>query len=61
MDKDSMQLIGIRDVMAMLGVGRPTATWLLQQEDCPTLPRVKGAPYLVEKEAFTRWLIERKR
>lgn len=61
MEEKEVQLIGIGEVMTMLGIGRPTATRLLQQEDCPTLPRRKGMPYLVEKEAFIRWLVNSKK
>lgn len=56
---DKVDLIGIEDVMKMLGIGRVTATRLLNTDGCPTLPRKKGSPYLVEKEAFVRWLTRR--
>lgn len=49
-------LIGIKEVMRIAGVGRHTATQYLANKTCPTMPRVKGAPYLVDEEAFKKWL-----
>ena len=54
------ELLGIKEIMQLLGVGRPKATYLLTQPGCPTLPRRKGMPYLVEKEAFIKWLVEKR-
>lgn len=59
MNKDT-ELLGVSDIMKLLGVGRPKATYLLNQPGCPTLPRRKGMPYLVEKEAFIKWLVEKR-
>ena len=51
-----MELIGVKEVMGIFGVGRPTATRILQSKKCPTLPRKKNAPYLVQKDAFMRFI-----
>lgn len=51
-----MELIGIDEVMSICKVGRATATRLLSCKSCPTLPRKKGQPYRVDKDAFDRWL-----
>lgn len=49
-------IIGIEEVMKLTGVGRLTATRYLNTKGCPTLPRVKGAPYRVDQDAFLKWL-----
>ena len=53
-----MELIGIKEVMALLKCSREMATHLLSQEDCPTLPRKKGQQYRVRKDAFLSWYLE---
>lgn len=50
------RIIGIKEVMALCGVGKDTATLWLSQKSCPTLPRRKGAPYKVSEQAFMAWL-----
>lgn len=52
---DGMELIGIKEIMALLHCSRPWATHLLSQPDCPTLPRRKGQQYRVRKGAFIAW------
>lgn len=51
-----MELLGVKEVCDLLGVGRKTATHLLANKHCPTLPRKKGQTYRVEKEAFVAWI-----
>ncbi len=51
-----MEIIGIEEVMKLLGCGRPTATRLLNTKGCPTLPRKKGQTFKVEKNAFMAWV-----
>lgn len=51
------RLIGVKDVMKIYGVGKDTATCWLTQKTCPTLPRRKGAPYLVSEIAFREWVM----
>lgn len=49
-------LIGVKEVMKIAGVGRHTAMQYLNTKGCPTMPRVKGAPYLVDEDAFKKWM-----
>lgn len=51
------RLIGVREVMEIFGVGKDTATSWLKSKSCPTLPRRKGAPYLVSETAFREWIM----
>ena len=51
-----MEIIGIEEVMKLLGVGRPTATRILSTKGCPTLPRKKGQTFRVDKAAFLAWV-----
>ena len=51
-----MELIGIKEVMAILDVGRETATAILNMPSCPCLPRRKGQTFRVPKEAFLEWI-----
>ncbi len=50
-----MRIIGIKDVMEMTGLGRPTVTQMLREPTCPTLPRSKNRTYRVEEGAFLLW------
>lgn len=52
---NSMELIGLKDVMELLGVGEKTATHILNMEGCPVLPRKKGQKFRVPKAAFVKW------
>lgn len=52
---ENIKLIGVEEVMALLGVGRRKATEILSMKGCPILPRKKGEPYLVREEAFVEW------
>jgi len=47
-------MIGIKEVMEMLGVGRPLATRYIQRY--LGKQRVKGQKYLVPKEHFIAWV-----
>jgi len=51
-----LKLIGIEDLMAMLGCSRKYATRLFQEETFPTLPRIKGEPYRAPYGAVVEWL-----
>ncbi len=51
-----MEIIGIEEVMKLLGCGRPTATRILNTKGCPTLPRKKGQTFKIEKQAFLAWI-----
>ena len=53
-----MELIGVKEVMALLNVSRPMAVHLLSQPDCPTLPRKGKQKYRVRKDAFLSWYLE---
>ena len=53
--ESTMELIGIKDVMEMLGVGREMATHILNSPDCPKLPRRKGQKFRVPKGKFVKW------
>ncbi len=50
-----MKIIGVKEVMDLTGLGRPTVTKLLRDPECPTLPRHKNESYRVEINAFTKW------
>lgn len=47
----------IAQIQKECGVGRRTAE-RYAIESGATLPRVKGAPYKVRREAFTRWYLQ---
>lgn len=51
-----MELMGLEDIMKLTGLGRKAVTHLLNMPGCPTLPRVKKAPYYVPKESFIEWM-----
>ena len=51
-----MEILKMKDVMSFLGVGRKTATRILNMPGCPVLPRYKGQTFLVPKDAFESWL-----
>lgn len=59
MDNNMAQdrLIGVKDVMQIYGVGKDTAMLWLGMKSCPTMPRKKGAPYLVSETAFREWVM----
>ncbi len=50
-----MEIIGVKDVMEMLGVGKKVATHILNMPGCPVLPREKGEKFRVPKAAFIAW------
>lgn len=50
------RLIGVREICEIFGVGKDTATSWLNEKSCPTLPRRKGAPYLVSESALRAWI-----
>lgn len=52
-----MELLGLRDVAALLHISEKAATKLLNRPGCPTLPRVKGESYLVMKDALIKWMM----
>lgn len=52
---DSLELIGLKEVMEMLHVSRKEATHILNMPGCPILPRHKGQRFRVRKEAFINW------
>lgn len=51
-----MEIMTVKDVMALLGIGRDKALQILQNKSCPTLPRQKGQEYLILKEEFLEYL-----
>lgn len=51
-----MELIGIRDVMALLQVSRREADRIVSLPGCPCLPRVKGGKVRILKAAFLEWI-----
>lgn len=51
-----MEIIGIKEIMKECKCSRRYATRLLSDPTCPTLPRFKGSPYRVERQAFEDWL-----
>lgn len=49
-----MALMSIADIQKELGVGRRLAErYAIESGAC--LPRVKGGPYKVRKDLFTKW------
>lgn len=56
LEKITVEMLTIEDVMQLLNIGRPTATRILNSKKCPTLPRKKGGKYLVPKKAFLDYL-----
>ena len=50
-----MQLLTIKDIMKMLGVGRATAE-RYARECGLALPRVKNGPYLARRTAFEAYM-----
>lgn len=50
-----MELIGIKEVMELLGVSERLATRILNAEGCPILPRCKGQKFRVPKDRFIKW------
>lgn len=51
-------LIGIKDIMKLYGVGRPTATEWAEASGA-AMPRRKGQTYRVNRERFESWLRRR--
>lgn len=49
--------MSIADIQRECGVGRRTAE-RYAIESGATLPRVKGGPYKVRREQFTRWYLQ---
>ena len=50
-----IELIGIKDIMELTGVGRPLAEKYAR--DCKLAkPRVKGGAWKIPKAAFMRWI-----
>ena len=49
------KLLGIDDVMALLGVGRATATRIVEQSGA-ALPRRKGQAYLIVESKLRAYL-----
>lgn len=50
-----MELIGVKEVMELLGVSKKYATHILNMPGCPVLPREKGQKFRVPKTAFIEW------
>lgn len=50
-----MELLTAKDIMALLGVGRTTAERYIRESGLE-LPRVKGSPHRVPKDAFMAWI-----
>lgn len=50
-----MEIIGLKEVMEMLGVGKKLATHILNIPGCPVLPRKKNEKFRVPKAAFIEW------
>ena len=50
-----MELLTIKDIMRLYGVGRPTATAWAEASGA-AMPRTKGQTYHVNKEKFEAWL-----
>lgn len=50
-----LDLIGIEEIMRMTGKGRATVTRWLNDPECPTFPRHKHEPYMVERNDFITW------
>ena len=51
-----MELIGLNEVVDLLGVNEKTAKKILNLPGCPLLPRGKNESYRIVKEALIRWL-----
>ena len=54
-----MELLGIKDVMELLGVGRPTATRIVK-ESGRALKRKKNQRIYISREALEKYLEEGK-
>lgn len=50
-----MELIGVKEIMRMTGRGRDTVMKWLRDDNCPTFPREKHQPYLIDRNAFISW------
>ena len=56
----NMALMSIADIQKELGVGRRLAErYAILSGAC--LPRIKGGPYKVRRDLFTKWYLEGKR
>ncbi len=54
-----MELIGIKEIMAMTGKGRYTVTKWLNDPTCPVFPRTKNEPFVIDRKAFENWYVGR--
>ncbi len=53
---ENERLLGVKDLMTLLGVGKPKVMQILTTPGCPTWPRNgKNSPWLVPYGEFTRW------
>lgn len=53
-----MELLGLREVAALLHISEKAATKLLNKPGAPIIPRTKGECYLVMKEALIKWMMD---
>ena len=51
----NLRIIGIKEIMAMTGMGRPAVTRMLETKGCPILPRHKHESYRIEEGQFLLW------
>jgi len=51
-----IEIIGLREVMELTGLGKKAAIKLLKNKNCPLLPRKRGQKYLINKASFIRFL-----
>ena len=48
--------IGIKEVMEICGVGRPTATMICKDSECPKVPRKKNGAFIIYTGRFVSWI-----
>lgn len=59
--EETMEIIGMKEIMNDYGLSRATATAYLNMKSCPTLPRRKNAPYRILRSRWEKWLEEVKK
>jgi len=49
-------IMTIKDVMQVCGVGRPTATQICLDSECPKVPRKKNQQFFIYTARFINWI-----
>lgn len=59
--EETVEIIGMKEIMNDYGLSRATATAYLNMKSCPTLPRKKNSPYKILRSRWEKWLEEVKK